>query len=132
MTEIASKLWQFWGQFEYNGKPVAAYQRDFVPNDAEFPYIAFSPAQGDAMATASLSAVVWTRKADGISAIAQRTAIMDAVSNAIPVGGTIVKLSHGYLLLKRGSGDFLSTMDDENDPDVAGGRVGYDVIFCTM
>ena len=132
MTEIATKLWQFWSQFEYNGAAVPAYQSDFVPSDAQFPYIIFSPAKADALRTAPLTASVWTRKADGISALAQRTAIMDAVSKAIPVGGVMLPLSNGYLVLRRGSGDFLATMDDPDDSSVAGGRIGYEVTFCVL
>lgn len=134
MTDITSALWRFWSQFEMDGEPIPVYQSGVVPDDAEYPYITFDPAQADAMNTLPLSATLWVRYANGnsASAIAQRTAFMGAVRRALPPGGVILRLDVGYMVLRRGSGDFLSALSDENDRNVLGGRVGYEVTYCTI
>lgn len=133
MTDIVKALWDFWGQFEINGALVPVYQTGTVPDDAVFPYITFDPAQGDAMATLPLVATVWVRYSgeNTAPALAQRSALLEAVSRAIPYGGTRLPLPTGFLLLYRGSGDFLTAITDDEDKTVLGGRVGYEVLYCT-
>ena len=134
MTDITSALWRFWSQFEMNDVPIPAYQSGVVPDDAAYPYITFDPAQADAMSTLPLSATLWVRyvNENSAQAIAQRTAFMGAVRRALPPGGVILRLDVGYMVLRRGSGDFLSTLTDENDRNVLGGRVGYEIQYMTL
>lgn len=133
MTGITAQLWAFWEQFVLNGTPIPAYQTGAVPEDASFPYITFDAAQGAALDTIPLTAIVWVKyEAENSSAaIAQRMAVLEAVSKAIPEGGARLDLADGFMILRRGSGDFLSSMTDEEDPTVLGGRVGYEVSFYT-
>lgn len=133
MTGITAQLWAFWGQFALNGTPIPAYQTGAVPEDAVFPYITFDAAQGAALDVIPLAAIVWVKhEAENSStAIAQRMAVLEAVSKAIPEGGTRLDLADGFMVLRRGSGDFLSSLTDEEDPSVLGGRVGYEVTYYT-
>lgn len=133
MTDITTALWQFWGQFELNGKQIPAYQIGAVPDDAVFPYITFEPAQAAALSALPLVATVWVKYngENSSAAVAQRSAFLEAVSRAIPQQGVILPLATGYLVLDRGSGDFLSTIVDDEDKTVLGGRVGYEVRYYT-
>lgn len=133
MMDITAALWDFWGQFDLNGKAIPAYQIGAVPNDAVFPYVTFSPAQAAAMSTLPMIATVWVKfnGENSSPALAQRSAFLEAVSRAIPQEGVMLHVDGGFLVLNRGSGDFLSTIVDDSDKTVLGGRVGYEVRFYT-
>jgi hypothetical protein len=133
MTEITRALWAFWGQFEANGHPLTAYQTGAVPDGAALPYVTFSPAQTAAFDTLPLVATLWVRH-DGENtapATALAAAWMDAVSAAIPQEGVRLDLHNGFLILDRGSGDFLSMTSDPEDKNVLGARVGYEIRYYT-
>lgn len=131
--DITAALWRFWGQFELNAKAIPAYQVGAVPDDAVFPYVTFSPAQAAAMSTLPMVATVWVKYngEDSSPALAQRAAFLEAVSRAIPQEGVTLDVDGGFLVLNRGSGDFLATIVDDSDKTVLGGRVGYEVRFYT-
>lgn len=131
--DITAALWRFWGQFELNSKAIPAYQVGAVPDDAVFPYVTFSPAQAAAMSTLPMVATVWVKYngEDSSPALAQRAAFLEAVSRAIPQEGVMLDVDGGFLVLNRGSGDFLATIVDDSDKTVLGGRVGYEVRFYT-
>lgn len=133
MTDVTNALWQFWSQFQLNGTPIPVYQVGAVPNDATFPFVTFSPAQAAAFSTLPLVATVWVKSTgeNTTPAIAQRAAFLDAASRAIPHQGVMLPLESGFLVLERGSGDFLSLVVDEEDSTVLGGRVGYEVRYLT-
>lgn len=81
-----------------------------------------------------VSATLWTRYDgdDSATAIAQRMAMGDAVSAAIPpLVGVRIPLPVGFLMLYRGSGDFLASMDDPDDARVLGLRIGCEAIYYT-
>ena len=133
MTGITRALWRFWAQFEADGAPLTAYCTGAVPDGAELPYITFTPAQANAMTTLPLVATLWVRH-DGINtapAQAMCTAWLDAVAKTIPYEGARIDLEHGFLILDRGSGDFLSVIVDEEDKAVMGARVGYEIRYYT-
>lgn len=133
MTDISSALWQFWAQFWDEDTPIPAYQAGAVPDGTAFPYVTFSPVQGDVLTAMPATAFLWVRH-DGVNtapAVALRTAFSDAVARAIPHGGVRIPLDVGFLMLDRGSGTFLSTMTDETDKNVTAARVGYEIRYYT-
>lgn len=133
IQEITAALWKFWRQFELNGEEVIAYQSGAVPSAAAFPYVTFDAPRAETMGTLPLTAVIWCRHdGDNVApAIAQRLAFWEAVEKALPDGGVTLPLSIGFLMLRRGSGDFLYPVTDEEDNTVLGGRVGYEVTYYT-
>ena len=134
MIDITSALWRFWEQFTLDGAPVPAYQADAVPDDAAYPYITFEAPQGEAFGRLPLVARLWCRYEleNNAAAIAQRMAIGEAIAKAIPpLVGHKLPLSVGFLMLYRGSGDFLYPMQDAGDKNVIGLRIGYEVTYYT-
>lgn len=131
MKSLTASLWEFWSQFECDGKPVPAYQDGAVPNGAEFPYITFTPVRGRAFSTLPAYATVWCKYTGENSAagIAQRIAIMDAIARAIPETGVRIHVPGGFVVMNRGSGDFLSGDTDPDDKTILVGRVICEITF---
>ena len=131
--DITSALWRFWGQFTLDGVAIQAYQTGTVTEDASFPYVTFEAPRAASMGTMPLTAYLWTRYAgeNSASAIAQRLAWFEAVEQAIPEGGVKLPLPVGFLMIHRGSGDFLYPGTDEEDKTVLFARVGYECTYYT-
>lgn len=132
IAEITRALWDFWAQFDLNGAAIPAFQSGAVPDGQEFPYITFEAPRADTMATMPMTAFCWLRNDDQAVSAAQRIAWFEAVEKAIPYQGLSLPLSVGFLMLHRGSGDFLYPGTDEEDRSVLSGRVGYEVTYYTM
>lgn len=131
IAEITRALWAFWGQFEMDGEPIEAMQAGTVPDGSEFPYITFEAPRPDSMSTRALTAFGWFKNTNLAQSAAQRVAWWEAVEKAIPVQGVKLPLSVGFLMLRRGSGDFLYPGADEDDKTVLFGRVGYEATYYT-
>lgn len=131
IAEITRTLWAFWKQYELDGTPIPAFQSGAVPEGQEPPYITFDAPRPDSMSTMPLTAFGWFRNADPAVSVAQRVAWWEAVEKAIPLQGVRLPLSVGFLMLRRGSGDFLYPGVDEEDKTVLYGRVGYEVTYYT-
>lgn len=131
IAEITRALWDFWAQYSINGTTIPAFQSGGVPEGQEFPYVTFDASRPDSMATMPLTAFCWFRNADRAVSFAQRLAWFEAVEKAIPVGGARLPLPVGFLMIHRGSGDFLYPGTDEEDKTLLFGRVGYDVTYYT-
>lgn len=131
MRDITAALWAFWRQFALDDTQIVAYQAGVVPSDAAFPYITFEAPRADAFGTLPLTAHLWVRSNNPAEAIAQRIAWMEAVEQAIPDGGVMLRLPVGFLMLRRSSGDFLYPGTDEEDATVLNVRVGYEVTYYT-
>lgn len=131
IAEIARALWDFWAQFSINGTPIPVFQSGGVPDGQEFPYITFDTSRPDTMNTMPLTAFGWFRNTDRAVSFAQRLAWWEAVEKAIPEQGVCLPLSVGFLMIWRGSGDFLTPGTDEEDKTLIFGRVGYEVTFYT-
>ena len=121
MTGIHQALYAFWSQFSYGGKPIPAYLQGHVPEDAAFPYITFDVASGRAFATSVVTATVWCRAESGANVNAQRAAILDSIDRALPEGDLRIDIPGGFVMLRRGSGDFHNYITDEDDKSVVGG-----------
>lgn len=132
ITAIQQALTAFWSQFTVDGEPVPAYIKELAPSDESFPYIAMTMRFGDAMDTLPLVSTVWCKQVDGMSANKQREGILNQIAAALPNSGVMIPCSPGFLMLRRSSGDFITLMTDEEDPDYLGGRVGYEVTFYNM
>lgn len=131
IAEITRALWDFWAQFSINGTPIPAFQSGGVPDGQEFPYITFEAPMADAMETLPLAAHCWLRDPDLSQTAAQRIAFFQAVEQAIPQEGVMLPLPVGFLMIRRGSGDFLYPGTDADDRTVLYGRVGYEVTYYT-
>ena len=131
IADMHSALWEFWAQLAINGTPILVFHSGGVPEGQEFPYITFETPRPDTMATMPLTAFCWFRNTDKAVSYAQRLAWWEAVEKAIPLQGVKLPLSVGFLLLRRGSGDFLYPGADEEDKTVLFGRVGYEVTYYT-
>lgn len=132
ITAVQQALTAFWSQFTADGQPVPAYIKELAPTDEGFPYIAMTMRIGSAMDTLPLVATVWCKQVDGMSANKQREEILNQIAAALPHAGVLIPCGAGYLMMRRSSGDFITLMTDEEDPDYLGGRVGYEVTFYNM
>lgn len=119
MTSIKQALYTFWSQFG-----VPAYLSDCVPDDAELDYITYNVTQAGFGGSAVLTAFDWHRRSE--SGNKARTAMMDKIATALPVGGLLLALpGGGYLMLYRNDADFQSDWQDETDKDIIAGRTSY-------
>lgn len=132
ITAVQQSLTAFWSQFKADGRPVLAYIKELAPTDEGFPYIAMTMRIGSAMDTLPLVSTVWCKQVDGMSANKQREEILNQIAAALPHAGVLIPCGTGYLMMRRSSGDFITLMTDEEDPDYLGGRVGYEVTFYNM
>lgn len=122
MRGINAALYQFWASFG-----IPAYRTGRVPTDAELPYITFEVAAGEFGSQTVLVAHNW-HKAPGATASAADT--LGAIAGKIPDGGAFLPVeTGGYMILYRNAGEFQTYVDDEEDPDVIGGRTSYIVHF---
>ena len=121
MTGIHQALYNFWSQFSYGGSPIPAYLQGHVPENAAFPYITFDVAAGRAFATSVVTATVWCRAESGANVNAKRAEILDSIDMALPEGDLRIDIPGGFVMLRRGSGDFHSYITDEDDKSVVGG-----------
>lgn len=121
MTGIYQALYSFWSQFSYGGNTIPAYLQGHVPENAAFPYITFDVAAGRAFATSVVTATVWCRAESGVNVNVQRAAILDSIDRALPEGDLRIDIPGGFVVLRRGSGDFHSYMDDDSNTGVVGG-----------
>ena len=121
MTGIHQALYAFWSQFSYDGSPIPAYLQGHVPEDAAFPYITFDVASGRAFATSVVTATVWCLAESGVNVNAQRASILDSIDRALPEADLRIDIPGGFVVLRRGSGDFHSYITDEDDKSVVGG-----------
>lgn len=118
MTDLKAVLFQFWSQFG-----VPAYLSDCVPPDAVLPYITFSVTQPALNGETVLTAFDWhKREEDGN---VERSAMMDAIAEAIPVGGVMLRVGTGYIAVYRNTADFQTDWQDDMDRDVIAGRTSY-------
>lgn len=132
MDAFHRALFAFWRNLDVNGKTYPVWLQGHVPETAELPYITFNVSKAAAFGETPLSATLWLQSESGDSKNAERAAFFDAASKAIPEEGARIDCGEGFCMLYRSTGDFLSLMDDEEDPSVIGGRVGYEVTFYDM
>ena len=125
MTGLKQVLYTFWSQFG-----VPAYLRDYVPEEAELPYITYDVTQPGFNGEAVLTAFNWHRRdPDGNAA---RTALMDDIATALPIGGLMLAVDRGYVILYRNDAGFQTDWQDETDSDVIGGRTSYTLQYYTI
>lgn len=131
MTGIAKALAQLWGGFIHDGQKIPAYLSGHVPKDATFPYFTFETAEGGFLGGNVLTAFVWLKSENGQGINAQRAKILDAVRQAIPVAGRVLRFSGGCCAIYPNADNFLSFYDDPEDKTVYGGRISYEIRFYT-
>lgn len=129
MTSLHQALFSFWSQFSHEGKAIPAYYAGMVPDGADFPYITFTVSSGDAFTKDISTAFVWFRRVDGKNPIPLCAAVMDSVAKAIPAEGVLIRLDDGLAALYRNEADWLTYMQDAEDPDVWGGRISYEINY---
>lgn len=118
MTDLKRALYAFWAGFG-----VPAYLKDHVPHDAVLPYITYSVTQPNLNGQTVLTAFDWHRREGGGNVA--RSAMMDKIAEAIPVGGVMLPVGGGYVALYRNDTDFQTDWQDDTDLDVIGGRTSY-------
>ena len=125
MTDIQAAIHNFLAQF---GLPV--WCQDTVPDNAELPYITFQPVNGEMMSATVLVFHNWHRD-NGQGVNAERAAAMDRIAQAIPPrGGIFLPVpGRGYMTLYRNGGSFQTTVQDEEDKTIIGGRTSLEVHF---
>ena len=104
MTKAAA-IYQFWNSFG-----LTAYEENTVPDDADFPYIAYQLATDSFDYEIPLTASIWYRS-ESWTAINAKT---EEVSQKIGRGGKFVPCDGGAIWLKRGQ-PFAQSMGDESD-----------------
>lgn len=129
MTNMHQALYGFFSQFTHDGKAIPAYYAGMVPNNAAYPYITFSVSRGEAFSQGLNTAFVWFRREDGKSPLPRIAAVFDQVADAIPAGGALLKIDGGCVAIYRNGPDWLSYMQDAEDPEVWGGRISYQINY---
>lgn len=125
MTSLKQVLYQFWTQFG-----VPAYLADCVPSDAVLPYITYEVIQPALNGETVLTAFNWhERDADGN---VQRSALMDDIAAAMPEGGLMLAVDHGYVIIYRNDAGFQQDWQDDVDGDVIAGRTSYVLQYYTI
>ena len=125
MTSLHQKLFSFWSQFTFDGNPIPAYYAGMVPDNAQFPYITFTVSIGAAFSQGVNTAFCWFRREDGQSPIPKCATVLDSVANALPPCGILLEMADGYAAIYRNDSDWQTYVQDQEDPDVFGGRVSY-------
>ena len=129
MTEMHKELASFWSQFEYKGQAIPAYYTGMIPKGATYPYCTFSVGKGEAFTTGIQTAFIWHKRKEGLSPLMACAESLDAVEKAIPKAGVKIPAGDGFIVLYRNDSDWLSYMQDEEDPDVMGARVSYQIYY---
>lgn len=125
MTGLKQVLYQLWSQFG-----VPAYLADCVPADAVLPYITYEVIQPALRGEAVLTAFNWHRR--GENGNVERSALMDDIATALPEGGLMLAIDHGYVILYRNDAGFQQDWQDNVDGDVIAGRTSYILQYYTM
>lgn len=99
----------------WSGFGVPAYDENSVPDDQYkvFPHITYDVVIGDTMDETAMSASIWTRSSQWISAIQ----LYDAVNDALNNGGVILPCDGGGLWIKKGS-PWAQRLGDASDGSV--------------
>lgn len=127
MTNFHKALMTFW-----QGMGIPVYIAGCVDDQAAFPYFTVNIADGSLMGATVLTATSWHRRGAEESwtgVMTERLGIMDAVQAAIPAGGLRLIFEGGFAILNRNDDNFIAYVEDEDDPNVIGGRVSYEVRF---
>lgn len=145
MTGIKRALGNFWNSFVMDGVQIHAYSEDVVPNfDADkdgntvplqFPYLLYKTEYPDFSGTLPTSVTAWFKldPARPTAAMAQRAALCDAVSRAIPTQGIMLPVdTGGYLVLRRSTGTWMSEYTPDTTLNVIGARFGVEIMNCTL
>lgn len=138
MTDLLKALHTFWSSFVVDGRTVAAYEQNSVPDGAELPYITYEVRRPESLRATNTAAIFWSKGTGDEAGInAEMAVFSDQVSRAIPNGGADLKVGNGSLALYRPTGgDFISIIADAAQTDrpgrVLGLRVGYEPHFYMM
>lgn len=127
MTGVHQALYGFWSQFSYGGAAIPAYLVGHVPDGASFPYFTFDVSDGRAFSTSTLTATAWCQAGGGVNVNAQRAAILDSVDKALPEADVRLDFPGGFVLIRRGSGDYHNYITDANDKSIIGGITRYEM-----
>ena len=104
MTKAAA-IYQFWSGFG-----LTAYEENSVPDEAQFPYIAYQLVTDSFDHEAPVTASLWYRS-ESWTAINAKT---EEISQKISRGGKVIACDGGAIWLKRGQ-PFSQNMGDESD-----------------
>lgn len=104
MTKAAA-IYEFWNSFG-----LTAYEENSVSEDASFPYITYQLATDSFGNSVLLTASLWFHSSSWV----EINALTEDISEAIGMGGRILRYDGGSVWLKRGS-PFAQNMGDESD-----------------
>ena len=104
MTKAAA-IYQFWNSFG-----LTAYEENYVPHDATFPYITYQLVTDSFDSEVAANASIWYRS-ESWTDINAKT---EEISQKISRGGKIISCDGGAIWLKRGQ-PFAQSMGDESD-----------------
>ena len=121
--DVQQTMQNFWSGFG-----VPAYDENSVPDDQYrvFPHITYDVVVGDTMDETAMSASIWTRSSQWISAIQLHDAVNDTLSN----GGVILPCDTGGLWIKKAS-PWAQRLGDASDGSVKRILLNISVEFVT-
>lgn len=129
MTDVHKALYDFWMGFTDDGQPIPAYLTGHVPDKTPFPYITFEVVEGAAFGVTFLTAFGWFRAENGYNVNAHASAFLDQAKKAIPPQGTRINAGDGFVCLYPNDAGFLSYVDDQENRDIRGARVSYEIHY---
>ena len=136
MVDLRAALMEFWGSFtdRQTGRLIPCFQDVAVtamhnlerPQPPPFPYISYELLRPEMFGNNILSASIWDRRnVPGFMGL-----IDDVLRQAelkIPETGTILKWDTGAVWMRRNAFNFLSYLDEPNDPLVTRGVIRYEL-----
>lgn len=123
MTVFNKSLASFWKSFG-----LEAYLSGNVPDTARFPYITFECVACPPFGTTIITANAWFRVAPGYDLNEDRTALADAIRDAIVPEGIRLPADDGFVLLYPDT-MFLSYNDTSDEDGVKGLRIACQAHF---
>lgn len=95
----------------WSGFGLPAYEESTVPETATMPYITYEVAVGSLNGVIPLTASVWYRGNSWAP-------VMQKVTQMEPLIDRQVKITGGYLKIRRNENNFAQPMDDPNDKQI--------------
>jgi len=109
----------FWNSFG-----IPAYDSMAVPDDAKYPYITFTVADGEFGDSVALSSSVWYRSTNW-TGVTDKT---EQISRAIGRGGKMISYDGGSIWIRKET-PFSQRMDDPNDDMIRRMYLQYSLDF---
>ena len=124
MRNYAEALQAF---FSSLGLPV--YLQGKIPREASFPYVTYTPKQGDGLTTGQQLFFAFFKREDNADAFVQRAEFIESVKQMIPHEGVKIEYEKGRVVAERANNSFWTYFDDPTDRSILGVRFALNMRY---